>query len=46
LALGLKADTLPQPTGTNIIPKVIRMKELSVGDYYTGNDREKDEKAI
>jgi len=22
------------------------MKELSIGDYYTGNDRDKDEKAI
>ena len=22
------------------------MKDLSVNDYYTGNDREKDEKAI
>ena len=30
----------------NIVPRVIRMQELSVGDYYTGDDREKDEKAI
>ena len=36
----------PQPTSVNYIPKIIRMKELSINDYYTGNDRDKDEKAV
>ena len=45
LALGQAKNAHTQP-GMNIIPKIIRMKELSVGDYYTGSDREKDEKAI
>jgi len=26
--------------------KVIRMKELNIDDYYTGSDKEKDERVV
>lgn len=34
------------PPGMNVIPKVIRMKELKIRDYYTISDKDKDEKAV
>ena len=44
--LGAPQVKASMPTGVNMVPKIIRMKELSVHDYYSGTDRDKDEKAI
>lgn len=30
----------------NLRPKLVRMKDLKISDYYTGSDREKDERAV
>ena len=27
-------------------PRVVRMKELNIDDYYTGSDKEKDERVV
>ena len=37
---------MTDPLGRNVIPKIIRMKELKINDYYTLSDKDKDEKAV
>ena len=32
--------------GPRRAPKLVRMKELNIDDYYTGSDKEKDERVV